>query len=58
MLGWTLMFFVIAFVAAIFGFSTIAVGAAGIAKVLFVLFLVLFVVSLLMDVVRGRKPSS
>lgn len=58
MLGWTLLFFVIAFVAAIFGFSTIAAGAAGIAKVLFVLFLVLFVVSLLMDIVRGRRPAA
>ena len=58
MLGWTLLFFVIAFVAAIFGFSSIAACAAGIAKVLFVLFLVLFVVSLLMDIVRGRRPAA
>jgi len=58
MLGWALLFFVIALVAALFGFSSIAVGAAGIAKILFVVFLVLFVVSLLWGIVRGRRPQS
>ena len=41
MLYWALMFFVIALVAALFGFGGIASGAAWIAKVLFVGFLVL-----------------
>ena len=46
MLHYALVFFVIALVAALFGFGGIAAGAAGIAKVLFFIFLVLFVVSL------------
>jgi len=39
-------------VAAIFGFGGVAVAAAGIAKILFFIFLVAFVVSLLMGVFR------
>jgi uncharacterized membrane protein YtjA (UPF0391 family) len=46
MLNWALGFFVIALVAAILGFGGIAVAAAGIAKILFFIFLVLFVVAL------------
>jgi uncharacterized membrane protein YtjA (UPF0391 family) len=37
--------FVIALVAAVFGFTGVAVGAAEIAKILFLIFLVLFAVS-------------
>lgn len=47
MLNWALTFFVIALLAAILGFGGIAVAAAGIAKLLFFIFLVLFVVSLI-----------
>lgn len=57
MLRWALIFFVVAIVAAIFGFGNIAQGATGIAKILFVLFLILFVVSLLFGLVRGRSPK-
>jgi uncharacterized membrane protein YtjA (UPF0391 family) len=46
------VFFLIAVVAAIFGFGGIAVASAGIAKILFVLFLVLFLVSLVMHTSR------
>jgi len=35
MLSWALIFFIIALIAAFFGFGGIAAGAAGIAKVLF-----------------------
>lgn len=45
MLSWSLTFFVLAIVAAIFGFTGIAVAAAGIAKILFVVFLILFIAS-------------
>ena len=47
MLRWALAFFVIAIIAAVFGFGGIAVAAAGIAKLLFFVFLVLFLVALL-----------
>ena len=46
MLYYAALFFVIALVAALFGFGGIAAGAAEIAKILFFIFLVLFVVSL------------
>jgi uncharacterized membrane protein YtjA (UPF0391 family) len=52
MLRWALGFFIIAIVAAIFGFGGIAVAAAGIAKILFFIFLVLFLVALLGGLVR------
>jgi uncharacterized membrane protein YtjA (UPF0391 family) len=52
MLSWALAFFLIAIIAAIFGFGGIAVGAAEIAKVLFFIFLVLFVVALITGMVR------
>lgn len=47
MLYWAAVFFVIALVAAVFGFGGIAASAAGIAKVLFFVFLVLGAISLL-----------
>jgi uncharacterized membrane protein YtjA (UPF0391 family) len=47
MLRWALGFFVIALVAALLGFTGIAVASAGIAKIIFFIFLILFVVSLL-----------
>jgi uncharacterized membrane protein YtjA (UPF0391 family) len=47
MLRWALGFFVIALIAAVLGFGGIALAAAGIAKIIFYIFLVLFVVSLI-----------
>jgi uncharacterized membrane protein YtjA (UPF0391 family) len=47
MLQWALTFFVLAIIAGVFGFGLIATAAVGIAKVLFFLFLVLFVISLI-----------
>jgi uncharacterized membrane protein YtjA (UPF0391 family) len=52
MLRWAVGFFLIALVAALFGFGGIAVAAAGIAKILFFIFLVLFLVALLGGVIR------
>lgn len=52
MLNWALMFFVVALLAAIFGFTGIAVAAAGVAKILFYLFLALFLISLIGGLVK------
>ncbi len=54
MLYWAAVFFVIALVAAVFGFGGIAAGAAGVAKSLFVVFLALAVLSL---VFNRRVPT-
>ena len=52
MLRWALVFFVVALIAAVFGFTGIAVAAAGVAKILFFLFVVLFLITLLGHVAR------
>jgi uncharacterized membrane protein YtjA (UPF0391 family) len=53
MLYYALVFLAIALIAALLGFGGVAFAAAGIAKILFYLFLVLFVVSLLVHLLRG-----
>jgi len=50
------MFLLIAVVAAVLGFGGIAVAAAGIAKILFFIFVVLFAVTLIAHL--GRRGSS
>jgi uncharacterized membrane protein YtjA (UPF0391 family) len=56
MLYWALVFFVVALVAALLGFGGIAIAAAGIAKLLFYIFLVIFLVTLVMGLSqRGRS---
>lgn len=54
MLSWALTFLVVALVAGLLGFTSVAGAAMGIAKILFFVFLVLFVVSLVVHLVRGR----
>ena len=56
MLHYAVVFFLIALVAAVFGFGGIAVGAAEIAKILFVIFLVLFLGSLIVGLLNRRSP--
>ncbi|WP_171232987.1 DUF1328 domain-containing protein [Ruegeria sp. HKCCA4812] len=52
MLSWALIFFALAIVAGIFGFGGIASASAGIAQILFVIFLVLFIGSLILRLIR------
>ena len=54
MLHYAAIFFVIALVAALFGFTGIAAGAVEIARILFFVFLVLFVGSLIFGLLRGK----
>jgi uncharacterized membrane protein YtjA (UPF0391 family) len=56
MLRWALMFFIVALIAAVFGFGGIAADASGIARILFFIFLVLFALSLLYSLLTGRRP--
>lgn len=55
LLKWAAIFFVIALIAAAFGFSGIAAGAADTAKILFFLFLAIFAILLIAGLVIGRK---
>lgn len=52
MLHYAVVFFLIALVAAVFGFGGIAAGAVGIAKALFFIFVVLALISFITGMVR------
>jgi uncharacterized membrane protein YtjA (UPF0391 family) len=52
MLRWALGFFIFALIAALLGFTGMAIAAAGIAKILFYLFLILFLVTLVGHLLR------
>lgn len=56
MLRWATAFFVLAIVAAAFGFGGIAGAATGIAKTLFFVFLIALIVLAIAHAVRGRPP--
>lgn len=56
MLSWTLAFLVLSLLAALFGFTGIAVAFAGIARILFFVFLALLIVALIMGR-RGPAPQ-
>ena len=53
MLYWALVFLVVAVVAGLLGFGVIASAAVGIAKILFFIFLIAFLVTLFMHM--GRR---
>lgn len=55
MLGYALAFFIIALLAGVFGFGGIAASAAGIAKLLFIGFLVLAVVTAAVHLLGGGR---
>jgi len=54
MLGYTILFLIVALIAGTLGFGVIAGTAALVARGCFILFLLLFVVSL----ARGSKPAA
>jgi uncharacterized membrane protein YtjA (UPF0391 family) len=54
MLKWALIFFLVSIVAAVFGFTNVAAGAQAIAKVLFFLFIILFLIVLIFGVIAGN----
>jgi len=54
MLKWALFFLIISIVAGLFGFTGIAVGAAVIAKILFGIFLFIFLVFLVLGLMAGE----
>ena len=56
MLYWVVVFLVIALIAGILGFTGIFVAAVEIARLLFFIFIVLFVLSLVYYLIVGRRP--
>ena len=57
MLNWAITFLVIALIAAVLGFGGIAGTAISIAKLIFYVAIVLFVVSAVVSLVRGRSST-
>jgi uncharacterized membrane protein YtjA (UPF0391 family) len=57
MLRWALIFFIVSIVAAIFGFAGVASAAAGIAKILFYLFLACALIMLIVGLSIGRRMT-
>lgn len=56
MLGWVVTFLIIALIAGVLGFGGIAGASIGIAKIIFFIAIVLFLLSLLTGVVRRGRP--
>ncbi len=55
MLGWVITFLIVALVAGLLGFGGIAGASVEIAKIIFFIALVLFLVSLVTSLFRGRR---
>lgn len=55
MLRWAILFLIVAIIAGVFGFGGIAAAATDIARLLFVVFLALFVIALVVGR-RGTAP--
>ena len=57
MLGWALTFLVVALIAAVLGFGGIAGLSIEIAKIIFFVAIVLFLISAVIGVLRERSPT-
>ena len=55
MLRWSVIFLIISLIAAALGYGGIASDAAEIAKILFFIFLAIFVVTLILGFIAGEK---
>jgi uncharacterized membrane protein YtjA (UPF0391 family) len=58
MLSWIITFFLLAIVAAVLGFGGLAGTFAEIARFLAVLFIILFVATLIYSAITGRRPPT
>lgn len=54
MLKWALIFFIVSIIAGLFGFTGISAAAGGIAKILFFIFVTIFVILLVLGLLAGR----
>ncbi len=58
MLKWALIFFIVAICAGVLGFTGVAIATASVARLIFYIFLVLLVASLLGHAISGRTPTA
>ena len=57
MLGWAATFLIIALIAAALGFGAIAGFTVELAKIIFIVAMILFVVSAILGFIRDRSPT-
>lgn len=57
MLGWALTFLIVALIAAVLGFGGVAGVAVEAAKIIFFVAIILFLISAIFGLVRGRRPT-
>ena len=57
MLGWAITFLIVALIAAVLGFGGIASFAVDIARIIFFVAIILFVISAVVALIRGRSPT-
>ena len=57
MFGWAITFLIVALIAAVLGFGGIAGVAIEIAKIIFFIAIILFVISLIYALVSGRRTT-
>jgi len=57
MFGWAITFLIVALIAAVLGFGGIAGVAIDIAKIIFFVAIILFVISLIYGLVSGRRTT-
>ena len=57
MFGWAITFLIVALIAAVLGFGGIAGFAVEAAKLIFVVAIILFAISAIVGLVRGRSPT-
>jgi uncharacterized membrane protein YtjA (UPF0391 family) len=57
MLGWAVTFLIVALIAALLGFGGIAGVAVEAAKIVFFVAIILFAISAIVGLVRGRSPT-
>lgn len=58
MFGWAVTFLLIALVAVLLGFGGVAVISIELAKIVFFVAIVLFAISAVVGLIRGRSPST
>ena len=58
MIGWAITFLIVALIAAVLGCGGVAGTAIEIAKIIFFVAIVLFLISAVVALMRGRSPPS
>lgn len=57
MMGWAITFLIVALIAAVLGFGGIAGFAVEAAKLVFFVAVILFLISAVVGLIRGRSPT-